>query len=175
MANVLGSQSTLHNHLVSTPIPDGPNHDTRKVSVEEGVLHACGLLCYTVIFMPFYPVHGMVSSVGGLTKCMKSWLTLLQDTLSLVNAAKPGSGSDVLYLSNIISYPPAALMPKSERSVFFSYIEYTFYAGFIPSPDKTMAPMTIRTVWIKSVQMTAVKPPKIVNSAAKASKIRIEM
>ena len=67
-----------------------------------------------------YPVHGMVPSVVGLTKCMKFWSTLLQETFAPVSestskAAKSDSGSDWLYLSNMASYPPAALIPACKK------------------------------------------------------------
>ena len=38
-----------------------------------------------------------------------------------------------------------------------------------------MAPMIMRTVWMKSVQMTAARPPATVNRVAMASRIRMEM
>ena len=71
-----------------------------------------------------YPVHGMVPSVVGLTKCMKFWSTLLQETFAPVSestskAAKSDSGSDWLYLSNMASYPPAALIPACKKGIHF--------------------------------------------------------
>ncbi len=39
----------------------------------------------------------------------------------------------------------------------------------------TSAPMTMRMAWMKSVQMTAESPPKMVKKAARASRMRMEV
>ncbi len=40
---------------------------------------------------------------------------------------------------------------------------------------RTSAPMTMRMAWMKSVQMTAESPPKMVKKAARASRMRMEV
>ena len=44
----------------------------------------------------------------------------------------------------------------------------------LPRAARTMAPMIMRTVWMKSVQMTAASPPATVNKQAIASNINID-
>ena len=44
----------------------------------------------------------------------------------------------------------------------------------IPRMERTTAPMIIRMVWMKSVQMTAVRPPAMVKRQAMPSSIRME-
>ena len=44
----------------------------------------------------------------------------------------------------------------------------------IPRAARAMAPMIMSTVWMKSVQMTAARPPATVNRAAMARRIRME-
>ena len=40
---------------------------------------------------------------------------------------------------------------------------------------RTSAPMTMRMAWMKSVQMTAESPPKMVKKAARASRMRMDV
>ena len=78
----------------------------------------------------------------------------------------------MLYLSKIVgmspTFPRAAI--KKQLKTTRTNGQFSHSLMII----KTKAPRTMRMAWIKSVQMTADRPPKMVKKAAKARRMRID-